>query len=91
MSKRRHKSLSAKVTRDGVLTIEIGIDVNAHSALYSPFACELVDRGFALDVKRALTDEREDGSSLLTDMLDAAARKAVEDGSEFFMGKDEAP
>lgn len=30
----------------------------------------------------AVNDEREDGSSLLTDMMDAAIKKAVEDGCE---------
>lgn len=39
---------------------------------------------FAREVVRALHDEREDGSSLLTDMLDAATRKAIEDGSQAF-------
>jgi len=42
-------------------------------------------RGFSVDVRRAMLDEREDGSSLLTDMLDAAMCRAIEDGSEFFV------
>lgn len=45
--------------------------------------------GFAVDVCRALTEEAEDGSSLLTKLLDAAAQKAIEDGAEHFMGMEE--
>lgn len=106
--KRRNKPLSVKVTRDGVLTIEIGIDVNAFAGLASPFAWECADdktgrpgevrpdklykitntRGLAQDMKRELTDEAEDGSSLLTNMLDEAFRKAVENGTEFFVDLD---
>jgi hypothetical protein len=47
--------------------------------------------GFATDVLETLKAEAEDGSSLLTEMLDAAAQKAIEDGSEFFLGIDEEP
>jgi hypothetical protein len=36
---------------------------------------------FAREIKMAMCEEREDGSSLLTDLLDAATRKAIEDGS----------
>lgn len=45
--------------------------------------------GFAVDVCRALTEEAEDGSSLLTKLLDDAAQKAIEDGAEHFMGIEE--
>ena len=41
--------------------------------------------GFATEVRAALLDEREDGSSLLTDLLDGAARRAIEDGAENFI------
>ena len=37
---------------------------------------------FAKDIARAINDEGEDGSTLLTRMLDAAIKQAVEDGSE---------
>jgi hypothetical protein len=37
---------------------------------------------FALAVAEAINDEAEDGSTLLTRMLDAAIAKAVEDGCE---------
>lgn len=33
----------------------------------------------------ALTEEAEDGSSLLARVLDEASRKAIEDGSEHFV------
>jgi hypothetical protein len=48
-------------------------------------------RGFADDVIRELLREAEDGSSLLTDLLDKATQKAIEDGSEFFEDKDGEP
>lgn len=111
MSARRHRStpLRVRITRDGVLTIEIGIETLAVAALASPFAEELANefasdrgvspgetrpdelyrianpRGFAGEVRAALTEEREDGSSLLTDVIDAAIRKAYEDGSEWWV------
>lgn len=37
---------------------------------------------FTKEVERAINDEREDGSTLLTDMLDKAIKSAVEDGCE---------
>jgi len=89
-----------------VLRIEIGVDVVAHSALHGPYAYEMLGddskrpderfaisnaRGFSVDVKRALTDEREDGTSLLTDMLDAAGRKAIEDGAEHWIDREDEP
>jgi anti-sigma28 factor (negative regulator of flagellin synthesis) len=48
-----------------------------------------VTGGFTIDVKNALLEEAEDGSSLLTRMLDEACRKAIEDGSEYFVDKAE--
>jgi hypothetical protein len=89
--------------RNGVLTIEIGVDALAFAALRAPFAWDMAghgvddpnphDRfaivdagGFAVDVIRALTAE-EDGSTLLTDLLDAACKDAVEDGAEHFVDR----
>lgn len=46
-------------------------------------------QGFAGDVKRALLDEAEDGSSLLTKLLDDASRNAIEEGSEWFLDKED--
>ncbi len=103
---REQRPLSARVTRSGILTIGIGVNVLAVSALASPFAWKLADefasdRGvqpgemnpsdlysianaqrFAVEVKNALTAEREDGSSMLTDLLDSAFQRAYEDGSD---------
>lgn len=45
--------------------------------------------GFANDVLGELLAEREDGSSLLTDLFDAASQNAIENGSEFFIDKEE--
>lgn len=47
--------------------------------------------GFAVEVKSALLEEAEDGSSLLTDVLDKACENAIEQGSQYWMGKDEEP
>lgn len=111
MSKPRDKPLTVRVTRDGVLTIEIGIDVLAFSALRSPFAWEMADdktgrpgetwphemysisspRGFAADVKCELMAEKEDGSSVLSDAIDAAIRKAIEEGSIYWHDKPTKP
>lgn len=44
---------------------------------------------FADDVRVALLEEEEDGASLLTDLLDRACEKAIGDGSEHWIAKDE--
>ncbi len=81
---------------DGQLLIRIGVNTLAHSATYAEFAnpWDLEKHqyirtfaianasGFAADVCRALLDEREDGSTLLTELLDKAMEAAVDDGSE---------
>lgn len=41
------------------------------------------ERGFAHEVVYELLAEEEDGSTLLTDALDRAQQRAVENGSEF--------
>lgn len=98
-----HTPLSV-VIKDGVLSVEIGLDVLAHSSLLSDFAYECADpertgsgkdprgvfkisdaAGFAEEVRGALLDEAEDGSSLLTRLFDDACQKAVEDGSEHWV------
>lgn len=100
LKRRRDTPLRARVT-SGVLTIEIGVDTLAFSAIHSPYTYALAGdrttregleerfkitnaRGFALDVKRELFDEAEDGSSLLTKLLDDACVKAIEEGAEHF-------
>jgi hypothetical protein len=106
VKRRRSRPLAVTVTR-GVLTIEIGVDTLAHAALRSAFVCQMahehgeVDpatrfkitdaRGFADEVKSELLAEEEDGSSLLTDVLDRACQEAIEQGSEFFVDKDDEP
>jgi hypothetical protein len=96
---RKHKPLTCTVSRDGVLRIEIGVDALAHACLRAGFlwdeSCKRPDeryaisdaRAFAVDVQRAVLDEAEDGSSLLTNMLDAACQEAVDMGSEYFVEK----
>lgn len=87
-------SLKCEV-EDGRLVISIGIQTLAHAVAYAPWANKFdKDRGdyhrdfaiadeleFAKDVARAITADREDGSSLLTDLLDSAAEAAINDGS----------
>lgn len=46
-------------------------------------------KGFAADVREALLEEAEDGSSLLTRVLDEACKNAIEQGSEHFSDSSE--
>lgn len=78
------------------LVIRIGVGTVAwafeHSIENNPYMADLGDFrqrayvtdsvGFANDVRRALYDEREDGSTILTDLLDKAQEDAYQDGSE---------
>jgi hypothetical protein len=87
--------LTVKVTKEA-LTIEIGNEINAfafeESDWNNPWVVEKQDfirtfkitdpLGFAVDMRRAMLDEREDGSTPLSDFLDKMAIAAVEDGSE---------
>lgn len=43
--------------------------------------------GFAREVVTAMLEEEEDGSSMLSDMLDGAGQAAIEAGSEHFREK----
>lgn len=75
---------------DGKLTISIDIGTLAWATVHE---CENRDTGipvgtnvidaeqFAKDVLHELQDEREDGSTLVTDLLDRAAFAAFENGS----------
>ena len=87
--------LAVKVA-GGKLVIEIGIHTLAHAMAFSNWANPYNERRgdyirtfaiadveqFAKDVKHAMLDEREDGSTPLSDFLDKASQDAVEDGSE---------
>lgn len=86
--------LEVKIER-GALVIRLGVETLAHAVTYSdwanPFDEKVNDyirtfaitdaQAFAEDVRRAMLDEREDGSSPLTDFLDKATEAAVDDGS----------
>lgn len=88
------RPLGVKV-QNGALIIEIGVDVLAHAVTYADWANPFDEQAndyvrtfaisdatvFANDVKRAMLNEREDGSSPLTDFLDAVAEATVDDGS----------
>lgn len=82
--------------KDGRLVISIGVNTLAHAVSYADWACPYDEKKgdyirtfavvdpevFAKDVKMAMLDEREDGSSLLSDFLDKASEAAVDDGAE---------
>jgi hypothetical protein len=88
------KPLAASI-KDGVLTIEIGTHVLAHSAAYADWAnpydekrndyirtFAIVDpEEFAKDVIHAMNNEREDGSTPLSDFLDKMMEAALDDGT----------
>ncbi len=89
------KPLTVSV-QDGELRISIGVDVLAHAVSYSDWAnpydedkheyirtFAITDaEAFARDARLAMLREQEDGSSPLSDFLDAATNGAVDDGSE---------
>lgn len=80
------------------LVIRIGIDTLAFGCSHSPKFYEYEkhrdkpigdpflkitdNRLFATDVVRALQHEEEDGSGPLSDLLDEAAQRAIDDGAE---------
>jgi hypothetical protein len=90
---RTHQHLTAQVA-NGYLDLGIGLDTLRFAAEAHPDFWDgesgtdvpnirITDMGvFAKDVVRAINDEAEDGSTLLTSMLDEAIKQAVEDGSE---------
>lgn len=91
MKSRRGKVLAARVTSDGVLTIEIGVDAlkfaTEHGQYRADGGNESIDdrpevtnaRGFARSVARELMNEvGEDGSTPITLALDRAIESALE-------------
>ena len=82
--------------KNGKLVIEIGIHTLAHALAFSNWANPYNHRRgdyirtfaiadaeqFAKDVKHAMLDERENGSTPLSDFFDKASQDAVEDGSQ---------
>lgn len=81
--------------KNGRLVISIGVETLAFSAENSNFFNPFIDtqnafvrlwkitnaHDFAHDVKHALCEEAEDGSTLLTRLLDKGIKQAVDDGS----------
>ncbi len=92
----KDQPLEVKVNK-GVLSISIGIDTLSFCFEESEYnnPCQEIGDSyefvrqykikdsleFAKDVRRALLDEREDGSTILTDLLDKACEEAVDQGS----------
>jgi len=88
--------------KGGRLSIVIGVETLAHALKFAPWAIQfdeirndyvqpyqVVDEiELAKDVMHAMLHEREDGSSPLSDFLDAMTKAAIEDGS---LGVDEDP
>lgn len=95
--KKKNKILRCSVTREGTLCIEIGVASLAFAATRGPLADKLDEeldddrfqvtdaKRFAKDVLHELLYEGEDGSTLVTRMLDVAIEQAVNNGSEFFV------
>ena len=96
MKQGRYYGQELKATvEDGRLVIAIGVQTLAHAIAYADWA-NLFDEAaddyirtfaiedapqFAKDVVSAMLDEREDGSTPLSDFLDQMAQAAIEDGS----------
>ncbi len=93
------KPLSVTV-KNGLLRIEIGVDVLAHAVSYADWANPYEEESgdyirnfaindseqFARDVLHAMNDEAEDGSTPLQEFLDRMSAAAVDDGSEAVYG-----
>lgn len=94
----KNRPLNAFV-ENGVLTIEIGVETLAWSALHGSDEEPTVvnpmrlrkdsyvitnNEGFARDVACSLLSEAEDGSSMLTELFDKAIQEAIDDGAEHF-------
>jgi hypothetical protein len=69
------------VVEGGVLTISIGVDTLAFADAERNGLDIINPAGFAEDVARELTKEKEDGSTPLTDLLDEAMENAANNGS----------
>lgn len=94
------KPLKVKVS-NGVLTIEIGVDTLAFAALRGDYAFGLMGpaqerpdtrfsiknkTSFAREVAHELRDELgEDGSTLISNVIDDAIERAIEQGSAEFI------
>lgn len=79
--KRRNKPLSVKITRDGVLTIEIGIETNAYAALHSEYAESLLGltdraKGRRPDTRFSISNPRGFAFDVKRELL-----REAEDGS----------
>ena len=71
----------------GVIHVEIGHNILAFAATQHPEfwqqSVEVVDaQMFGLEVLHKINEESEDGSTLLTRMLDQAILNAISDGAE---------
>jgi hypothetical protein len=80
---------------DGVLIMQIGVEVLAHAVKLNPELTEYDERTgdwdepkitdpdkFAAEVLRALVDEDDEGTTLVHIAIDTAAMNAIENGAE---------
>ena len=78
----------------GVIHISVGQDILAFATAHHPDfedqSMKVVDaQMFALEVVQKINEEGEDGSTLLTRMLDRAISDAISDGAEGAIGRDD--
>lgn len=92
---RKDQPLSASIEGDE-LVVRIGIETLAFAIAHSPHFYDYEKHGtncgpffkiddsrlFACEIVRAMLHEDEDGSTPLSDLLDMAAERAIEDGAE---------
>ncbi len=103
MNNRRPDKRLACSVKSGMLVVEIGVNTLAHAIINSSLFWELMgpeqecpssrfsvshNAEFAKEVAKELMDELgEDGSTLLTNMIDQAAERILENGSEWLNDK----
>lgn len=78
--------LEISISKD-YLVISIGLDRLKHTAEHddgNPHFEVIDTRQLAVDVRRAMLDEREDGSNILSDLFDLAVNDAFDNGSTAF-------
>lgn len=87
--KNEEQGLEAKII-DGKLVVSIGLDVLAYAVEqasdYDPdfLPVKVINKmNFAKDIIEELTLEDEGGRSSITELIDAAAMSAIENGSEW--------
>jgi len=71
---------------EGRLVISIGVDTLAFAITHRNESCSFSvndNNEFAKDVVRELKDEEEDGATIVSDLLDEASNRAIDNGSAY--------